>query len=421
MYFSDGPNLYTTTDGGTSWNNISNGLPYKTIKYIAIHPTDPDKVWVTFSGYTAVEKVYKSTNGGSSWQNISGTLPNIPVNTIVLDETSNLETLYIGTDLGVFTTDSTVSDWSGFNNNSLPNVIVSELEIQYQSNKLMASTYGRGLWSIDLLITSPPSANFFASDSMFCNIPATVDFTNTSYYSNSYYWDFGDGNTSTSTSPTHTYSNYGTYTVSLIANGPLGLDSISYPSLININQNNPCIITLPSSGEGDLQTNCNGSLYDVGGPNGNYYDNNNSWITIAPPGSNQITLNFTDFDIEAPTSGLSYCNWDYLEIFDGADTSAPSLGQYCNINPADGGGTGTGTSHGILFTSNSGSNSLTNSGTISKGDSRPWLSAIRVNENSTVSNITNTSTGTIKVSGATSGASGAVSYTHLTLPTTPYV
>ena len=78
-----------------------------------------------------------------------------------------------------------------------------------------------------------------------------------------------------------------------------------------------------------MQTNCNGTLYDVGGPNGNYYDNNNSWITIAPPGSNQITLNFTDFDIEAPSS-QTYCNWDYLEIFDGADTSAPSLGQYCN-------------------------------------------------------------------------------------------
>ena len=72
----------------------------------------------------------------------------------------------------------------------------------------------------------------------------------------------------------------------------MGVDSIIYQSMININQNNPCIITLPSSGEGILQTNCNGTLYDVGGPNGNYYDNNNSWITIAPSGSNQIYLNF---------------------------------------------------------------------------------------------------------------------------------
>ena len=124
----------------------------------------------TYIGYTSGEKVYMSDDGGNNWQNISGTLPNIPCNTIVLDENSNLETLYIGTDLGVFTKDSTVSDWSGFNNNSLPNVIVHELEIQYQSNKLIAATYGRGLWSIDLQITSPPSANFFVSDSIFCNV-----------------------------------------------------------------------------------------------------------------------------------------------------------------------------------------------------------------------------------------------------------
>ena len=329
LYFSDGPNIFKTIDGGTSWNNITNGLPYKTIKYIAIHPADPDKVWITFSGYTVGEKVYKSTNGGSSWQNISGTLPNIPVNTIVLDETSNLETLYIGTDLGVFTTDSTVSDWSNFNNATLPNVVVTELEIQYQTNKLLASTFGRGLWSIDLQITSPPSANFFASDSIFCNIPATVIFNNTSFYSSSYYWDFGDGNTSSSTSPSHTYSNYGTFTVSLIATGPLGVDSVISQSLIDIDVNNPCIITLSASGAALTQTACVGTLYDVGGPSSNYYDANDSWITIEPVGSNQITLNFTDFDIEAPSSSTN-CNWDYLEIFDGNSPSSTSLGQYCN-------------------------------------------------------------------------------------------
>jgi PKD repeat protein len=166
-------------------------------------------------------------------------------------------------------------------------------------------------------------------DSVFCNVPADVSFFNNSYYSNAYVWDFGDGNTSTSTNPTHTYLNYGTYTVSLIASGPLGVDSIIYQSIISINPNNPCIITLPLSGAGVTQTGCNGILYDVGGPSGNYYDNNNSWITIAPQGSSQITLNFTSFDIEAPSSSTN-CNWDYVEIFDGADTSANSLGQYCN-------------------------------------------------------------------------------------------
>ena len=329
IYISDNANLFKTNDGGINWANVTSSLPNKTITGITIHPVNEDRVWVSFSGYSNNEKVYFSDNGGSSWVNISGTLPNIPANCIIINEMDSLETLYLGTDLGVFIKDSTTNDWNNFNNNSLPNVIVSDLEIQYSSNKLIAGTYGRGLWSIDLLITSPPIANFNLDDSVFCNVPATVNFTNTSYYSNSYYWDFGDGNFSTSTNPSHTYSNFGDYTVSLISTGPLGVDSIILQSIISIDQNNPCIITLPSSGEGITQTNCNGNLFDVGGPNANYYDNNNSWITISPAGSNQITLIFNDFDIEAPSS-QTYCNWDYLEIFDGSDTSSPSLGQYCN-------------------------------------------------------------------------------------------
>ncbi len=43
-----------------------------------------------------------------------------------------------------------------------------------------------------------------------------VAFGNKSLFAESYFWDFGDGQTSTLTSPTHTYANPGTYTVTLI-------------------------------------------------------------------------------------------------------------------------------------------------------------------------------------------------------------
>ena len=329
IYFSDDANIFKTTDGGVSWTQINNNLPYLYISYIIVHPNDENIVWVTFSGYSSGEKVYKTTDGGNNWINISGTLPNMPVNCIELDKNNSLEAVYIGTDLGVFSTDSTLNDWNQFNN-SLPNVIVNELEIQYQSNKLFAATYGRGLWNIDLQITSPPIADFSYSDSIFCSLPADITFSNNSYYSNLYYWDFGDGTTSSSNNPTHTYTSFGTYSVQLIAIGPLGNDTVLKQHIISVDPSNACITTLPTSGSGNTQTLCNGTLYDVGGPSGNYYDQNDSWITIAPPGSNQITLTFNSFDVEAPSSS-SYCNWDYLEIFDGVDTTAPSLGRFCNV------------------------------------------------------------------------------------------
>ena len=43
----------------------------------------------------------------------------------------------------------------------------------------------------------------------------TVNFYNTSYSFNSSSWDFGDGNTSSATNPTHTYTNPGSYYITL--------------------------------------------------------------------------------------------------------------------------------------------------------------------------------------------------------------
>jgi len=45
----------------------------------------------------------------------------------------------------------------------------------------------------------------------------TVNFTNTSTNATGYEWDFGDGQTSTETNPSHTFASNGTYTVQLIA------------------------------------------------------------------------------------------------------------------------------------------------------------------------------------------------------------
>lgn len=38
-----------------------------------------------------------------------------------------------------------MTDWVPYQN-GLPNVIVSDLEISYNDNKLWAGTHGRGLW-----------------------------------------------------------------------------------------------------------------------------------------------------------------------------------------------------------------------------------------------------------------------------------
>jgi hypothetical protein len=137
-------------NGGTGWTDITGTLPVTSagITYITVSPTDKDKVWVTFSGYSAGNKVFFSSNGGTSWVNYSGTLPNVPVNCAVYVNGSN-DALYIGTDFGVFQRDAGASDWTAYNT-GLPNVIVNHLDIFYPALKLRAGTYGRGLWETSI-------------------------------------------------------------------------------------------------------------------------------------------------------------------------------------------------------------------------------------------------------------------------------
>lgn len=161
--------LKVSSNGGDSWTNITAGLPISGIgfNYIGVSDENPQHVWIALSGYDDGNKVYYSENAGSTWTNISGTLPNVPVNTIVYENTSENNRLYIGTDIGVFTKDDLDADWEPYMT-GLPNVMIHELEINYASNKLVAATYGRGVWSSDLFEFVTPTIAINVIESEYC-------------------------------------------------------------------------------------------------------------------------------------------------------------------------------------------------------------------------------------------------------------
>jgi PKD repeat protein len=74
------------------------------------------------------------------------------------------------------------------------------------------------VYSVTAPTPTPPTASFTASPTSG-NAPLTVNFTNTSNGdpTPSYVWDFGDGQTSTATSPSHIYTSQGSYIVKLTA------------------------------------------------------------------------------------------------------------------------------------------------------------------------------------------------------------
>jgi hypothetical protein len=147
LYASKGSNLFKSTNNAASFTAVS-GMPGHYITDIAIHPTDPNQVWVSFSNYTAGVKVYFSANGGITWVNVSGSLPNLPANALACQPGAN-NGIYVGMDAGVYYKDDVLGNFVPYLN-SLPNVEITELDINPGTSTITAATYGRGLWRAPL-------------------------------------------------------------------------------------------------------------------------------------------------------------------------------------------------------------------------------------------------------------------------------
>ena len=165
IYVASFYDLYKTSNGGSSWSLLTSST--EPITSIAVDPINPNKLWYTQSGYNQNNKV--QYYDGSGWTNFTGTLPNVPANCIVYETGSN-DGLYLGTDLGIYYRNANMSDWIPFSNN-LPNVVVTEIEINYLDNKIWAGTFGRGLWNSPLYVSPPAPMNW--SEDFTNGIPST--------------------------------------------------------------------------------------------------------------------------------------------------------------------------------------------------------------------------------------------------------
>ncbi len=141
MFAARGSSLYKTSNGGaTNWSLL--GGFSGSINSIAIHPTNPNKIAIATTG---IQKVYVSIDGGTNWTPYLFDLPGYSALALAWQNNAN-EGLYLGMNYGVYYIDNASGNsWQPFSNN-LPNVEISELEINTSDGKIYAATYGRGLW-----------------------------------------------------------------------------------------------------------------------------------------------------------------------------------------------------------------------------------------------------------------------------------
>ncbi len=142
--------------------------PTSTVNWIETHPSKPNTVYIIQNN-----NIYRSNDTGNTWVNINGTLPGGSRNCLLLDREAT-DGIYVGTDVGVFYRDSTMTTWVPFKNNMPATSRITELEMFYDyanttASRISASTYGRGLWQSDVYLTnSAPVTSFIAQDTAVC-------------------------------------------------------------------------------------------------------------------------------------------------------------------------------------------------------------------------------------------------------------
>ncbi|MCB1609078.1 MAG: hypothetical protein KDI71_19105, partial [Xanthomonadales bacterium] len=164
---SDGGTVYAVGSDGTVSKVVGGNptavnaapLPGRYATHVAIHPTDPNTVYVTFSGFNsatpdAAGHVFKTTDGGASWTNVSDNLPDSPANAVVL-RPGMPDEVYVATDVGVFVSTSGGGGWARMGN-GIPNAPVIWLAANGTTNTLAAATFGRSVWKTQLDGASMP-------------------------------------------------------------------------------------------------------------------------------------------------------------------------------------------------------------------------------------------------------------------------
>jgi photosystem II stability/assembly factor-like uncharacterized protein len=148
---TDDGNVWMTSNGGTSWTNISAALPERWVTRVTADPNEDETVYVTLSGYrydSYLPHVFRSPDAGATWQDITGNLPDAPANDIIVDPALD-STLYLATDFGVYVTRDLGQNWDMLGDN-LPNVPIVDMKFHQPTRTLIAATYGRSMYSFNI-------------------------------------------------------------------------------------------------------------------------------------------------------------------------------------------------------------------------------------------------------------------------------
>ena len=122
-----------------------------------IYLTTSNRVGLALTDQPAERGVFKVTIGETETtsENITYNIPTDQAFFSIAHQGRHTDNpIYVGTSLGVYRLDDTLTEWEEYYTN-LPNVAISDIEINLDGEKIIASTYGRGVWESSIPIQIP--------------------------------------------------------------------------------------------------------------------------------------------------------------------------------------------------------------------------------------------------------------------------
>jgi hypothetical protein len=136
-------------DPSPTWTDISSGLPGQWVTRIVCLANGTAYATIGGSQTVAGEHVLRLVPTDAVWRSAQGTLPDTTVSSVAVDPGQSTPPLYAATDLGVYQSLDSGTNWTLFGG-GLPNVPVVDLQLDSTHGTLYAFTHGRGAWSVSI-------------------------------------------------------------------------------------------------------------------------------------------------------------------------------------------------------------------------------------------------------------------------------
>jgi len=128
------------------WERVASVPVEGWIMNICVDPDDARKFWLLFNHTEQAGKIWYFD--GNQYEDYTSNLGGSKCESMVLQRGSD-KRLYVGSHYGVFTRKWGESQWTLLS--GLPGTYIKSMDINYPSGKLIVGTYGRGVWSGDLI------------------------------------------------------------------------------------------------------------------------------------------------------------------------------------------------------------------------------------------------------------------------------